>query len=95
MKAYFGKEIGIKIGKERNKMEEAKKCACGMPLDEETTCKCDETKCAHCCECDVTCECGCKEKAVKNDGEGNCEHCEHHACCGGGDKEEKKEKDAE
>jgi hypothetical protein len=46
-------------------MEETKKCACGMPLTEETDCKCKPDKCAICCECDETCACGCKEKAAK------------------------------
>jgi len=44
-------------------MEEEKKCPCGMPLSDETECKCNPDVCIHCCECDNNCECGCKKKA--------------------------------
>lgn len=46
-------------------MSDDKKCACGMPLNEETKCDCKEDTCAICCECDENCGCGCQEKAKK------------------------------
>lgn len=47
-----------------------KKCKCGMPLDENTSCKCDSDVCIHCCKCAPDCECGCQEKSKKaNEGE--------------------------
>lgn len=47
-------------------MEEQKKCACGMPLDDYTKCKCMPDTCYHCCTCPETCECGCMEKRKKD-----------------------------
>ncbi|MFH0805241.1 MAG: hypothetical protein V1916_03550 [Patescibacteria group bacterium] len=43
----------------------AKKCACGMPLDKDTSCSCDSKTCVHCCTCGETCECNCQEKKAK------------------------------
>lgn len=40
-----------------------KKCECGMPLDENTTCKCEPGVCFYCCHCPKDCPCGCKGKA--------------------------------
>lgn len=51
-------------------MDEDKTCECGMPLTEETECKCDPNVCIHCCTCPDDCECGCKEKAAKEKEEG-------------------------
>jgi hypothetical protein len=48
-------------------MDEDKTCDCGMPLTEETECKCQPDVCIHCCTCSDDCECGCKEKAAKED----------------------------
>lgn len=47
-------------------MEETKKCECGMPLTEETECKCEKGVCIHCCNCEEDCECGCSDKAEKD-----------------------------
>ena len=41
------------------------KCACGMPLTEETKCNCKPDNCAICCECSEDCQCGCVEKSKK------------------------------
>jgi len=71
-------------------MEEVKKCACGMPLDDKTECKCKPEMCIHCCECDEGCECGCNVKAEEDlaDDEEGCCSCSScgKGCCG--DKEE-------
>ena len=71
------------------------KCACGMPLTEETECKCEKGVCIHCCNCEEDCDCGCTAKAEEDmeddDEEGGC--CSCSACdkgCGG-DKDEDKE----
>jgi len=42
------------------------KCGCGMPLTEESRCKCNPKNCRHCCECPDDCQCGCKDKAKKD-----------------------------
>lgn len=60
------------------KMEEVKKCACGMPLDDKTECKCKPEVCIHCCECEDDCSCGCAAKAeedLEDDEEGGCCSC--------------------
>jgi hypothetical protein len=49
------------------KMDDEKKCECGMPLDEETECACEASKCIYCCECEDDCTCGCAEKCKKED----------------------------
>ena len=70
-------------------MSDDKKCACGMPLSDETECKCEKGVCIHCCNCADDCECDCKAKAEKdNEGEeeGGCAHCAHHDDCCGDDK---------
>lgn len=36
-----------------------KKCACGLPLDEKTTCSCRPDTCIYCCACPEDCACGC------------------------------------
>jgi len=46
--------------------EKCDKCGCGMPLSDETRCKCNPKSCIHCCECPDDCKCGCKEKAKKD-----------------------------
>ncbi|MEI6040282.1 MAG: hypothetical protein WCP93_02950 [Candidatus Berkelbacteria bacterium] len=56
-------------------MEETKKCACGMPLDENTECKCKPENCIYCCECEEGCDCGCTEKADEDDDEEGCCAC--------------------
>ena len=58
-------------------MEEVKKCACGMPLDEKTECKCEKGVCIHCCNCEDDCECGCQDKAEEegDDDEEGCSGC--------------------
>lgn len=38
------------------------KCQCGMPLNEETACKCNPKICYYCCECPSDCTCGCQQK---------------------------------
>lgn len=48
-------------------MENEKKCACGMPLDEKTECSCEPGVCIYCCSCPENCQCGCKEKAKKEE----------------------------
>ncbi|MFA6027874.1 MAG: hypothetical protein WC752_03030 [Patescibacteria group bacterium] len=35
---------------------------CGIPLDEETKCSCEETTCSTCCSCEEKCDCGCKKE---------------------------------
>ena len=46
-------------------MSDDNKCACGMPLNDETKCNCKPGTCAICCGCSSDCECGCQEKAKK------------------------------
>lgn len=48
-------------------MDNRKCIKCQMPIDGETECKCEPQKCFHCCECDLGCECGCKEKDQEQD----------------------------
>lgn len=60
-------------------MEEAKKCACGMPLDDKTECKCEKGVCIHCCNCDDDCDCGCKKKSEEDKEDDNEEGCS--GCC--------------
>lgn len=66
-------------------MSDEKKCACGMPLDEKTTCKCNDEVCIHCCECEEDCDCGCAEKAAEDEEaeEGGCAHCAQKGSCHG------------
>ena len=48
-------------------MKEDKKCACGIPLNDKTTCKCDPKACIHCCKCTPDCKCGCQDKTKKKE----------------------------
>lgn len=50
---------------QNKKMEGETKCACGMPLNEETTCSCEPGVCIYCCSCSQDCQCGCQEKKEK------------------------------
>lgn len=68
------------------------KCACGMPLDEKTECKCEKGVCIHCCNCDEGCDCGCDLKAeedLADDEEGCCSCSSCGKGCCGDDEEEK------
>lgn len=39
-------------------MEKCRKC--GMPLDDDSKCKCDSDLCKHCCDCGAKCQCECE-----------------------------------
>jgi TATA-binding protein-associated factor Taf7 len=52
----------IKIIIKKDMEDETKKCVCGMPLTEETTCACQPELCVNCCSCEPDCTCGCQEK---------------------------------
>ena len=32
---------------------------CGMPMDADSKCSCDQSLCFHCCACAPDCSCGC------------------------------------
>ncbi len=38
-----------------------KKCACGMPLDDFTSCSCNPHLCFYCCTCEESCSCACAD----------------------------------
>lgn len=49
--------------------DETKKCGCGMPLTEKTTCACQPEVCIHCCSCEPDCTCSCQIKKEAADDE--------------------------
>lgn len=43
-------------------------CAkCGMPMEADSSCSCDQSLCYHCCACGPDCTCGCNN--MVNDSE--------------------------
>lgn len=44
-------------------MAEAKCKKCDMPLEnQEDRCSCNAELCRYCCECEATCQCGCRNE---------------------------------
>jgi len=40
---------------------------CSAPMEDQEKCACNPALCLHCCKCDESCGCKCKEKIKKMD----------------------------